>query len=61
MLLDQAKRSPLKAIDFGLALPFKDKELPLTDAELQGTPWYEVDPWLLCNTVVHLYKQTFQA
>jgi calcium-dependent protein kinase len=39
MLLDESERSPLKAIDFGLAVPFEAADLPLTDLGLEGTPW----------------------
>jgi serine/threonine protein kinase len=39
MLLDDSERSPLKAIDFGLAVPFDPEDLPLTDLGLEGTPW----------------------
>ena len=31
--------APLKAIDFGLAVPFKSSELPKEDLGLEGTPW----------------------
>lgn len=39
MLLDDSERSPLKAIDFGLAVPFDPEDLPRTDLGLEGTPW----------------------
>lgn len=39
MLLDSSQNSRIIAVDFGLAIPFKDKDLPITDADLQGTPW----------------------
>jgi calcium-dependent protein kinase len=40
MLLDEGDRAPLKAIDFGLAVPFDPQGLPLRDLGLEGTPWY---------------------
>lgn len=40
MLLNHDPRSPLKAIDFGLATPFDPQQLPRTDLGLEGTPWY---------------------
>ena len=40
MLLDDSDRSPLKAIDFGLAVPFDPEALPRDDLGLEGTPWY---------------------
>jgi calcium-dependent protein kinase len=39
MLLDDSDRSPLKAIDFGLAVPFDPAALPRSDLGLEGTPW----------------------
>lgn len=39
MLLDHSDRSPLKAIDFGLAMPFDPEDLPRRDLGLEGTPW----------------------
>jgi serine/threonine protein kinase len=39
MLLDDSERAPLKAIDFGLAVPYDPDCLPLTDLGLEGTPW----------------------
>ena len=32
--------APLKAIDFGLAVPFDPDKLPKEDLGLEGTPWY---------------------
>lgn len=40
MLLNTSDRSPLKAIDFGLAMPYDPEELPRADLGLEGTPWY---------------------
>jgi serine/threonine protein kinase len=40
MLLDSGDNSPLKAIDFGLAVPFKDEDLPLDNLGFDGTPWF---------------------
>ncbi|KAK9840536.1 hypothetical protein WJX81_000242 [Elliptochloris bilobata] len=40
MLLSDDDRSPLKAIDFGLAAFFDPAQLPRTDLGLEGTPWY---------------------
>lgn len=33
-------QAPLKAVDFGLAVFFDDKQLPRTDLGLEGTPWF---------------------
>ncbi|BDA49651.1 probable calcium-dependent protein kinase 17 at N-terminal half [Coccomyxa sp. Obi] len=40
MLLDTDQRSPLKAIDFGLAVFYDANKLPRTDLGLEGTPWF---------------------
>jgi hypothetical protein len=40
MLLTQEDDSPLKAIDFGLAVFFDPEKLPRTDLGLEGTPWW---------------------
>jgi len=40
MLLNDSDRSPLKAIDFGLATPFDPDGLPISTLGLEGTPWY---------------------
>jgi calcium-dependent protein kinase len=40
MLLDDSERSPLRAIDFGLATPYDPDALPLDNLGLEGTPWY---------------------
>lgn len=42
MLLTDADNSPLKAIDFGMAVFFNPDNLPRTDLGLDGTPWYVV-------------------
>lgn len=39
LLLNDDEMAPLKAIDFGLAVPFKPDELPRSDLGLEGTPW----------------------
>lgn len=39
MLLNEDERSPLKAIDFGLAVSFDLDQLPRSDLGLEGTPW----------------------
>jgi hypothetical protein len=39
MLLSEDERSALKAIDFGLAVPFDPEQLPRSDLGLEGTPW----------------------
>lgn len=39
MLLNEDERSPLKAIDFGLAASFDPEQLPRSDLGLEGTPW----------------------
>lgn len=40
MLLNEDDRAPLKAIDFGLAVPFDPENLPRSDLGFEGTPWY---------------------
>ena len=40
MLLTEEEESPLKAIDFGLAVFFDPDKLPRTDLGLEGTPWW---------------------
>lgn len=40
LLLTEAEDSPIKAIDFGLAIFFEDSELPITNLGLEGTPWF---------------------
>ncbi|GAB4813439.1 hypothetical protein N2152v2_000485 [Parachlorella kessleri] len=40
MLLTEEDDSPLKAIDFGLAVFFDPAKLPRTDLGLEGTPWF---------------------
>jgi serine/threonine protein kinase len=40
MLLTEAEDSPLKAVDFGLAVAFDPAALPRTDLGLEGTAWY---------------------
>eukprot|EP00878_Enallax_costatus_P003362 GHUV01003571.1.p1 GENE.GHUV01003571.1~~GHUV01003571.1.p1 ORF type:complete len:609 (+),score=221.69 GHUV01003571.1:1048-2874(+) len=49
MLLDDSERSPLKAIDFGLAMPFDPENLPMKDLGLEGTPWYMAPEVLSSN------------
>ena len=39
MLLNDSERAPLKAIDFGLAMPYEPEALPLSHLGLEGTPW----------------------
>lgn len=41
MLLTGEEDSPLKAIDFGLAVFFDPALLPRTDLGLEGTPWWD--------------------
>ncbi|MEW5299908.1 MAG: hypothetical protein WDW36_002878 [Sanguina aurantia] len=50
MLMADTEKSPLKAIDFGLAVFFDPKKLPRTDLGLEGTPWYQ-SPEMLSNAV----------
>lgn len=40
MLLDESANSPVKAIDFGLAVFYNEDELPLTDLGFDGTAWF---------------------
>ena len=39
LLLNESDGSPLKAIDFGLAMPFDPEALPLSNLGMEGTPW----------------------
>lgn len=39
MLVRDHDRSPLKAIDFGLAVRFDSATEPRSDLGLEGTPW----------------------
>ena len=39
MLLSEDEASPLRAIDFGLAVPYDPEHLPRSDLGLEGTPW----------------------
>ena len=39
MLASDDEAAPLKAIDFGLAVPFDPAALPMTELGLEGTPW----------------------
>ena len=40
LLLTPDEDSPIKAIDFGLAIFYEDSELPLCNLGLEGTPWF---------------------
>jgi len=40
LLSSEDERAPLKAVDFGLAVFYDDKQLPRTDLGLEGTPWF---------------------
>lgn len=40
MLLNDQDTAPLKAIDFGLAVPYEPDSLPLSNLGFEGTPWY---------------------
>ncbi|EIE27649.1 kinase-like protein [Coccomyxa subellipsoidea C-169] len=40
LLSEAGEKGHLKAIDFGLALPFDPANLPLSVSVLEGTPWY---------------------
>ncbi|KAL3139963.1 hypothetical protein ABBQ38_004250 [Trebouxia sp. C0009 RCD-2024] len=51
MLLRDHDRSPLKAIDFGLAVPFESATEPRSDLGLEGTPWY-MAPEVLSSEVL---------
>jgi calcium-dependent protein kinase len=50
MLANGDDRSPLKAIDFGLAVPYDPSDLPRSDLGLEGTPWY-IAPEVLSSQV----------
>lgn len=40
LLSSEGENAPLKAVDFGLAVFFDEKQLPRTDLGLEGTPWF---------------------
>lgn len=40
LLSSEDERAPLKAVDFGLAVFYDEKQLPRTDLGLEGTPWF---------------------
>lgn len=40
LLSSDDERAPLKAVDFGLATFYDEKQLPRTDLGLEGTPWF---------------------
>ncbi|EFN55463.1 hypothetical protein CHLNCDRAFT_35404, partial [Chlorella variabilis] len=40
LLLSEEETSPIKAIDFGLAVFFDPQQLPVTGLNPEGTPWY---------------------
>ncbi|MEW5311412.1 MAG: hypothetical protein WDW38_003131 [Sanguina aurantia] len=42
LLVDDSARSPLRAVDFGLAVPFDPESLPMKNLPLEGTPWRSV-------------------
>jgi len=44
MLLSEDARSPVKAIDLGLAIPFEREDLPLTHLGLEGKWEYSRPP-----------------
>jgi hypothetical protein len=44
MFFNKDEHSPLKAIDFGLAVFYEAGVLPLTGLNLEGTPWYGLPP-----------------
>lgn len=50
LLLNNSPHAPLKAIDFGLAVPFEAGSLPRRDLGLEGTPWY-MAPEVLSSAV----------
>ncbi|PSC74049.1 Calcium-dependent kinase 29 [Micractinium conductrix] len=50
MLLTADEESPLKAIDFGLAVFFDPDKLPRTDLGLEGTPWFMAPETLSSQT-----------
>ncbi|KAL4853803.1 Calcium-dependent protein kinase 34 [Chlorella vulgaris] len=50
MLLTGEEDSPLKAIDFGLAVFYEPDSLPRTDLGLEGTPWFMAPETLSSQT-----------
>lgn len=50
LLLNGSASAPLRAIDFGLAIPYEEGSLPRTDLGLEGTPWY-MAPEVLSSAV----------
>ncbi|CAG9460057.1 unnamed protein product [Pedinophyceae sp. YPF-701] len=51
MFLDDSDHARVKAIDFGLAVPFEDEDLPLDNLGFDGTPWF-MAPEMLRSEVV---------
>lgn len=51
MFLTKEKGSPIKAIDFGMAVFYDPKELPRNDLGFDGTPWF-MAPEVLSSQVV---------
>lgn len=50
LLLDTTELSPIKAIDFGLAVFYDPEKLPRTDLGLEGTPWFMAPETLSSQT-----------
>jgi calcium-dependent protein kinase len=63
MLASKAEDARIKAIDFGLAVPYKEGESP--DFPMQGTPWYAPSSWApsskiyICYTYPNPFEMPF--
>ena len=49
LLLTPDEDSPIKAIDFGLAIFFEPSDLPISNLGLEGTPWFMAPELLNCK------------
>ena len=61
LLLSEEENSPLKAVDFGLAVIWeKDEQLPRTDLGLDGTPWF-MAPEVISESETHPTSDVWSA
>jgi len=51
LFVDESDEARLKAVDFGLAVPFQPSDLPMDLGSFDGTPWY-MAPEMLRSEVV---------
>ena len=61
LLLNEDENSPLKAVDFGLAVMWeRDEQLPRTDLGLDGTPWF-MAPEVICESETYPASDVWSA